>query len=160
MQHIHAELFEELQFNERVTKREINKLTDKEIDGVIVRYLLRVPKGLDATRKVKIRHIVQNARKFGNVYPFDKYAKTPKGIRQRIQSLAKYATVRTVNKAIQVVGQKSGIKFFVYVTRPDLSKTGPCIICAPDDGKKYRPGQFMPSIPRHSGCVCQWDIER
>lgn len=80
---------------------------------------------------------------------------TEQGIDIRLQDLSQLIVTKTYNRALQAYAGETGIKNFAYMTMRDSNV---CPICAPNDGKVYRTGQFMPVLPRHIGCRCYWDI--
>ena len=86
------------------------------------------------------------------------YWRSPAGINERISALGEFFTYNIVNNSLQVYGETYGAEAFVWITHPELSKTGPCPICSPRHGHVYKPGQFLPSMPAHRRCVCGWEI--
>ena len=91
------------------------------------------------------------------------YWRTPEGINQRIELLGQQFTYQVVNNSLQVYGETYGAKAFTWITHPESSAYGrkhgeACSICAPKHGHVYYPGQFLPSLPAHNRCVCQWEI--
>ena len=88
------------------------------------------------------------------------YWRTPQGIARRIEMLSQNFTYQVINNSLMFYGQSAGINYVRWVTHPELTKTGPCPICADLEGNVYRKGQFLPPLPAHSGCVCEWELIR
>ena len=86
------------------------------------------------------------------------YWRTPEGINQRLDMLGSQFTYMVVNNSLKMYGDTYGASGMMWVTHPEASKTGPCQICSPKHGRIYKPGQFMPPMPAHARCVCQWEI--
>lgn len=80
---------------------------------------------------------------------------SPAGIRLRVSMLADYIEVRTVNHAVQVYAAEAGIDSLEWSSAED---EGVCEYCDSQQGRRYKIGMFMPDIPVHVGCRCQWDV--
>lgn len=87
-----------------------------------------------------------------------KYWRSPEGIMQRINMLSQSFTYKVVNNSLIAYGTAGGITRWRWVTNPGASKTGPCDFCDSQNGRIYRRGQFLPSLPAHSNCVCGWEL--
>jgi len=87
-----------------------------------------------------------------------KYWYTPEGIQRRIDALSRSFTYKIVNNSLMAYGESAGITEFQWMTDPGATKTGPCPYCASKNGNIYRKGQFLPPLPAHSNCVCQWAL--
>ncbi len=149
------------ELREQITKRDIDELPDSELDRIIKRYNIHVPKGLASTsREEKIRLIIGASRRYGAFFPFDKFSKTPEGIKRRVNALGATLTWTLYNNAVRQTAPNlmQPEAYLQWITRPDLSKTGPCPICAPRHGSVYDPDGFVPDMPAHIGCVCEWQI--
>ena len=87
------------------------------------------------------------------------YWSTPQGIIRRIKSLAQDFTYKSVNGAIRIYGQKNKVKWLAWLTVGDDRV---CIICqtAASGGRGgfYQSNWFMPEMPAHAGCRCQWIV--
>ena len=110
----------------------------------------------DANRKKLISLIRKSEDDVGGGY-FGRYWQSPPGIQNRIKSLSSIFSYRIVNNAVKITAQKKKVKWLIWVTNPGDSITGPCVICAGREGNKYRWTWFVPAMPAHPGCVCQWD---
>lgn len=88
--------------------------------------------------------------------------KTPEGIHKRIDSLAQVFSYKVVNNAIRVIAPTNGAKWLRWVLHPELTASGPCIICitAAAGGRNgnYQINWFVPLMPAHPRCVCEWEI--
>jgi len=88
--------------------------------------------------------------------------KTPEGIIKRVDSLVQVFSYRVVNNALKVIAPTNGAKWMKWVLHPERSKTGPCPICIgySQGGRNgnYRITWFVPAMPAHPGCVCEWEI--
>lgn len=62
-------------------------------------------------------------------------------------------TVRWVNAALRDVYGRNAVTYEIYQTRPELSETGPCLICQPYHGLSFPVGSG-PDLPQHGRCVC------
>lgn len=62
-------------------------------------------------------------------------------------------TVRWVNTALRDVYGRNAVTYEIYQTRPELSETGPCLICQPYHGLSFPVGSG-PNLPQHGRCVC------
>lgn len=62
-------------------------------------------------------------------------------------------TVRWVNTALRDVYGRNAVTYEIYQTRPELTETGPCLICLPYHGLSFPVGSG-PGLPQHGRCVC------
>jgi hypothetical protein len=87
------------------------------------------------------------------------YWSTPTGITRRINYLAQEFTYMTINGAIKLYGNTQGVKWLQWLTVGDDRV---CPICdkASAGGRSgyYKSSWFMPAMPVHPGCRCQWTI--
>lgn len=88
--------------------------------------------------------------------------KTPEGITQRVDSLTQIFNHRIVNNSFKVIAPTNNAKWMKWILHPERSKTGPCSICQANaaGGRNgyYRVTWFMPRLPVHNFCVCEWEI--
>ena len=84
------------------------------------------------------------------------------GITIRMGDLSRLVTTRTFNRALQMHAKEAGVKRFKFTTANmtgEASAASPvCVICLAYEGKEYKAGQFMPYLPRHPGCRCEYDV--
>ena len=45
-----------------------------------------------------------------------------------------------------------------WTLHPELSESGPCPICYDNEGEYDPDDPFLPEMPAHVRCVCEWDI--
>lgn len=83
------------------------------------------------------------------------YWKSPKGIRKRIEMIGEGFTFQLVNNALQAYGTVNNVKGFEWVGSLDELT---CPYCATQIGRYYRVGQFLPSLPAHLNCRCEWRL--
>lgn len=87
------------------------------------------------------------------------YWKTRSGITRRIKGLAQDFTYKSVNGAMKIYGETSGAKWMKWLTVGDDRV---CVICqrASEGGRNgyFKPSWFMPHMPAHFGCRCQWIV--
>lgn len=83
------------------------------------------------------------------------YWNTGAGINERISMLSEYFTYQVVNNSLQIYGEAGGVKEFKWVTMGDERV---CDVCGPRDGHIYKPCEFLPSLPAHARCRCQWEL--
>jgi len=81
------------------------------------------------------------------------------GITRRIDSLSQYFAYKVVNRAWRIVGDHNGAKWLRW---RDMGDARVCLQC-----QRYAAGGrrgyyyihwFMPEMPVHLGCRCQWEI--
>ena len=60
-----------------------------------------------------------------------------------------------VNNALQVYGRKNEVEGFEWVGSMD-ERT--CNYCDGQIGRFYRLGQFLPRLPAHNLCRCEWRL--
>jgi len=85
----------------------------------------------------------------------DDYWKSPEGIRRRVDMLGEDFTFRVVNNSLQVYGKKNEASGFEWVGSIDEHT---CNYCDSQIGRQYRLGQFLPRLPAHAGCRCEWRL--
>lgn len=82
------------------------------------------------------------------------YWTSPTGLLKRTEWLADNYTVQTYNTAVQVIGAKNEVWGFEWVVTIHTVHT--CDYCDSQSGRQYRAGQFMPELPVHPNCHCEW----
>ena len=88
------------------------------------------------------------------------YWRTAPGLVRRIKMLSQEFTYKIINNSLMFRGQSAGINHVRWTTHPEDTETGPCVICDGLDGHVYRKGQFLPPLPAHANCVCEWELIR
>ena len=86
------------------------------------------------------------------------YWSSPEGITQRIAMLSQSFTHKIVNNSLIIYGESGGITRWRWATNPGARQSGPCEYCESQDGRIYRKGQFLPSLPAHANCFCTWEL--
>jgi len=86
------------------------------------------------------------------------YWKTEPGIVRRINALGQTFNFGIFNGAMKVLGkQNPRMKYFYWVTAEDDRV---CAICIANSRKgrdgRFNVGWFLPMMPAHPGCRCQW----
>lgn len=87
------------------------------------------------------------------------YWETPEGINRRIDLIGQNFIFRISNEAFRGYAKTVATKWLIWITHPELTNTGPCPICAPRQGRRWKINEPHPRIPAHVRCVCTWDIE-
>ena len=88
---------------------------------------------------------------------------TTLAINRRISALSQDFTYKIVNGAIRITAGADEVMWLHWLVHPEDSKTGPCDECfdnaygEPNFGY-YNPDQFIPEMPVHNHCVCEWEI--
>lgn len=77
---------------------------------------------------------------------------------QRVMMLSQSFTYKIVNSSLIAYGTAGGITRWRWTSNPGWSAQGPCAFCDSQNGRIYRRGQFLPSLPAHSNCVCEWEL--
>jgi hypothetical protein len=85
------------------------------------------------------------------------YWETQDGILERFSMLAEDVQLSSFNGAVKVYGTALGVTDFVISGN---LKTTSCEWCIGHVGVVYHRGQFMPSLPKHPGCLHFLDILR
>ena len=140
---------------EAISTADIRGMTDRELRKILQLRRVTVPPYTDRAKLIALIRKSEDDSVGGYA---GQYWQSPPGIQKRISALSSNFTYKLVNNAVKITAQKEKAKWLVWITRPGLTKTGPCVICAPRHGRKYRPTWFLPNIPAHSGCVCEWEI--
>ena len=88
------------------------------------------------------------------------YWKSSEGLTRRIQSLSQVFNWKLINNACKVIAPVNRAK---WLERVDYGDANVCPICLHNSvkgGRKgfYRVTWFMPEMPPHPGCRCQWVI--
>lgn len=82
---------------------------------------------------------------------------------QRGRVISETEVVRWSRYAQAETYVQNGITYTIYRTAPELSKSGPCDICAPYEGRRFQVDNglvLFDLIPQHTGCVCYWEPDR
>lgn len=83
------------------------------------------------------------------------YWKSPEGIQRRVDMLGQDFCWRVVNNALQVYGRKNDVKGWLGIEGPSEH----CEYClAHIIGHFFRLGQFLPRLPAHNYCTCEWEL--
>lgn len=88
-----------------------------------------------------------------------KYWYSPEGISRRINMLSQSFTYKIVNNSLLVYGESAGItrwRWISILSEPPGPDT--CKYCRSQHGRIYRKGQFLPPLPAHALCYCQWEL--
>jgi len=85
----------------------------------------------------------------------DYYWRSPAGIKRRKEMFGEQFTFQFVNNALQAYGRKNEVAGFEWVGTLD-ERT--CNICDGQIGRQYTIGQFLPQLPAHVGCRCEWRV--
>lgn len=83
------------------------------------------------------------------------YWRSPAGVTRRIEMLSEHFTYQVINNSLMFYGQSAGVNLVRWVTMQDERV---CPICGPLQGRVYRKGQFLPPLPAHANCRCQWEL--
>lgn len=83
------------------------------------------------------------------------YWRSPEGIRRRVEMLSEDFTFRVTNNALQAYGKKNDVAGWIWVGSMDEYA---CDYCFSQMGRFYRLGQFLPSLPAHANCRCEWEL--
>lgn len=87
------------------------------------------------------------------------YWKSDVGIIRRIDSLAQYFSFKVVNNVFKIVGDVNGA---LWLRWRDMGDAWVCLQCRQyaSGGRRgyYYRTWFMPEMPVHPGCRCQWEI--
>lgn len=149
--------------HEAITEDDLEDLSEDELYLLADRYQLRDKPKKNYTKALLIALLLANADKFkktskGRIITTDAFFLTPEGLEQRLMSFCQNFTFKLVNDALVITSASYNVQWLQWITRPDLSKTGPCPICAPRHLRRYAPTGYVPDMPAHHGCVCQWQI--
>jgi hypothetical protein len=84
---------------------------------------------------------------------------SPKGILHSIDGLSQDLHFTVVNNALKMVASVNGVKWLFWrISEAD----NVCWLCLEKatggDGGFYRVGWFMPKMPVHPNCRCQWEL--
>jgi len=82
------------------------------------------------------------------------YWKSPEGIRRRTEMLGEDFTFNTVN-ALQAYGRVNEVAGWRWIGSVDERQCG---FCYDQTGRFYRQGMFLPRLPAHAGCRCEWEL--
>ena len=89
----------------------------------------------------------------------DSYWYTPEGITRRVEMLSQSFTYKIVNNSLIVYGQTAGITRWRWISiLGDPPGPVTCKYCRSQHGRVYRKGQFLPPLPAHANCYCQWQL--
>lgn len=75
----------------------------------------------------------------------------------RIDLLAQNLAWKSYNEAMQETLRFEGVTWVEWVSdyTQDPAR-GPCLYCDSQSGRRYHLGQFLPSLPHHPNCKCDW----
>lgn len=76
------------------------------------------------------------------------------GLQFRLDMLAHSYSWEVYNEASQDTMRSLGVKHVVWVSEWDERC---CNYCFTQDGRVYRLGMFLPTLPNHVFCRCFWD---
>jgi hypothetical protein len=89
----------------------------------------------------------------------EEYWESSAGITRRIDALAQAFSYKIVNNGFKVIAPTNKANWLRWVDFGDLRV---CLICQRNAGGGrdgfYRVTWFMPEMPPHDGCRCQWEI--
>jgi len=83
------------------------------------------------------------------------YWRGPEGIRRRVEMLGEDFCFNVVNNALQAYGRVNEIAGWIWVGSMDERQ---CDYCYSRTGNFYRQGMFLPRLPAHAGCRCEWQL--
>ena len=83
------------------------------------------------------------------------YWRTRDGMSRRAHMIGEGFTFKIINNSLIAFGSQNGVVGFEWVGNLD-ERT--CIICDSGIGRRFRLGQFLPSIPAHANCRCEWNL--
>jgi len=87
------------------------------------------------------------------------YWKSTSGITRRIDSLALFFAYKVVTNAIKIDGEVNEAEWFRWRDMGDARVCEQCLRYASGGrGGYYYKTWFMPAMPVHAGCRCQWEI--
>jgi hypothetical protein len=68
-------------------------------------------------------------------------------------------TYGVYNNAVKVLGDTYPISFLVWIIAPDDRVCPRCREnSAKGEGGRFKPGWFLPQMPVHPRCRCQWEL--
>lgn len=138
---------------EGVSIRDLRLLSNNEL-AVMLR-MRRVDFPEDADREQMIRLLRTSEDDYVGGY-HGKYWESPVGLIRRIESLSQNFVWKLVNNAVKITAQRDPlVKVLIWVTAADDKV---CPICAPRHMKEYLTHWFLPQMPAHPGCRCQWEM--
>jgi hypothetical protein len=85
----------------------------------------------------------------------DEFWKSPLGIDRRLALFSEDFSYSVVNNSLQIYGGANNVWGFEWEGQID-NRT--CNICDARIGRQYRLGQFIPSLPAHNHCRCNWRL--
>ena len=83
------------------------------------------------------------------------FYKTSAGFRKRIDALSEDFTYGLFNNALVAYGEKNKAEHFKWIGNMDARI---CAYCSRFVGRVYRTGQYLPRLPAHVNCRCNWEI--
>jgi hypothetical protein len=87
---------------------------------------------------------------------------TPAGILHSIDGLSQDLMFKTVNNAFKMVAQTNDISWMHWVDVEDDRECEKCLKCgnggSQDHPGYYKVNYFMPKMPQHARCRCQWEL--
>lgn len=137
---------------EGISTSDIRGMTDTDLRNILRMRRVTIPRGTDRAQLIAL---IRKSEKDSVGGYFGRYWQSPPGIQNRIEQLASNFTYRIVNNAVKITAQEEKAKWLVWITMGDDRV---CPICEPRHLKMYRTHWFLPRMPAHSRCRCQWRI--
>lgn len=138
---------------EAIPTGDIRGMTDAELRKILQIRKVPFPRGADRAKLISLIRQSEDDSVGGYL---GRYWQSPPGIQSRISSLSSNFTYKLVNNAVKITAQKEKAKWLVWLTVADDRV---CPICEPRHLRKWRPTWFLPNMPAHAGCRCQWIIQ-
>jgi len=90
----------------------------------------------------------------------DYWRTTPAGITRRIRSLSQVFNWKLINNACKVIAPVNRARWLEWRDYGDANVCPDCLHNSTKGGRKgfYRVSWFMPEMPVHPGCRCQWVV--
>ena len=83
------------------------------------------------------------------------YWVSPEGLKRRLEYLGEDFCYNVINNALQAYGRKNEVSGWEWIGSMD-ERT--CTYCDSQMGRFYRLGQFLPRLPSHVNCRCEWRL--
>lgn len=88
----------------------------------------------------------------------DEYIVSRSAVRSGL--IAQTESVRSTRFGLVETYTRNGIEVVIFRNAPELTESGPCLICEPLDGNRYNIVENIvvgPQPPLHTGCVCYYE---